>query len=40
VEIHKRKEFADLTIIKESPNHPTQKEMVKRIIRDHETIIV
>ena len=35
------KEFADLTIIKESPNHyPTQKEMVKELLGDHETIIV
>ncbi|MFV8353961.1 Dps family protein [Flavobacterium sp. XS2P14] len=34
-------EFADLTIIKESPNHyPNQKEMVKELLRDHETIIV
>jgi starvation-inducible DNA-binding protein len=35
------KEFADLTIIKESPNHyPTEKRGGKRIIGDHETIIV
>lgn len=35
------KEFADLTIIKESPNHyPAQKDMVKELLEDHETIIV
>ena len=35
------KEFADLTIIKESPNHyPAQKEMIKELMEDHETVIV
>ncbi|MFV8373279.1 Dps family protein [Flavobacterium sp. LB2P74] len=35
------KEFSDLTIIKESPNHyPSQKEMVKELLEDHETVIV
>ncbi|MDI5950125.1 Dps family protein [Flavobacterium yafengii] len=35
------KEFSDLTIIKESPNHyPSQKDMVKELLEDHETVIV
>lgn len=35
------KEFSDLTIIKESPNHyPSQKEMVKELLEDHETVII
>lgn len=35
------KEFSDLTIIKESPNHyPSQKEMVKELLEDHEIVIV
>jgi starvation-inducible DNA-binding protein len=35
------KEFADLTVIKESPNeYPDQKEMLKELIADHETIII
>lgn len=35
------KEFSDLTIIKESPNqYPAQKEMIKELLEDHETVIV
>lgn len=35
------KEFSDLTILKESPNHyPSQKEMIKELLNDHETVIV
>lgn len=35
------KEFSDLTIIKESPNHyPSQKDMVKELLEDHETVII
>lgn len=35
------KEFSDLTIIKESPNeYPSQKDMLKELVEDHETIIV
>ena len=35
------KEFSDLTILKESPNHyPSQKEMIKELLEDHETVIV
>jgi len=35
------KEFSDLTIIKESPNHyPGQKEMLQELVEDHETLIV
>ncbi|TDE53409.1 Dps family protein [Flavobacterium sp. GT3P67] len=35
------KEFSDLTIIKESPNHyPSQKEMIKELLEDHETVII
>jgi starvation-inducible DNA-binding protein len=35
------KEFSDLTIIKESPNHyPSQKDMVKELLQDHETVII
>jgi starvation-inducible DNA-binding protein len=35
------KEFSDMTIIKESPNqYPSQKEMLKELLSDHETIIV
>lgn len=35
------KEFSDLTAIKESPNHyPAQKEMVKELLEDHETVII
>ncbi|SHG21938.1 starvation-inducible DNA-binding protein [Flavobacterium micromati] len=35
------KEFADLTVIKESPNeYPEQKDMLKELIADHETMIV
>ena len=34
------KEFAELTVIKESPNkYPEQKEMLKELVEDHETII-
>lgn len=35
------KEFSDLSTIKESPNqYPAQKEMLKELLADHETIIV
>ncbi|TDD75638.1 DNA starvation/stationary phase protection protein [Flavobacterium caseinilyticum] len=35
------KEFAELTIIKESPNqYPAQKDMIKELVEDHETVIV
>jgi starvation-inducible DNA-binding protein len=35
------KEFSDLTIIKELPNHyPSQKEMVTELLEDHETVII
>jgi len=35
------KEFAELTVIKESPNeYPEQKDMLKELIADHETIII
>jgi starvation-inducible DNA-binding protein len=35
------KEFADLTVIKESPDeYPDQKEMLRELIADHETIII
>nr|WP_315207597.1 DNA starvation/stationary phase protection protein [uncultured Flavobacterium sp.] len=35
------KEFSDLAIIKESPNHyPSQKEMVTELLEDHETVII
>ncbi|OAB29454.1 starvation-inducible DNA-binding protein [Flavobacterium fryxellicola] len=35
------KEFSELTIIKESPNqYPAQKEMLKELLEDHETVIV
>ena len=35
------KEFSELTIIKESPNqYPGQKEMLKELLEDHETLIV
>lgn len=35
------KEFSELTIIKESPNHyPSQNEMKKELLDDHETIII
>ena len=35
------KEFSDLTILKESPNHyPSQKDMIKELLEDHETVIV
>ncbi|MBG6061661.1 starvation-inducible DNA-binding protein [Flavobacterium sp. CG_9.1] len=35
------KEFSELTIIKESPNqYPAQKEMLKELLEDHETLIV
>ena len=35
------KEFSDLTIIKESPNqYPSQKDMVKELLQDHETVII
>ena len=35
------KEFSDLTIIKESPNHyPSPKEMVTELLEDHETVII
>ncbi|MBP6181861.1 DNA starvation/stationary phase protection protein [Flavobacterium sp.] len=35
------KEFSDLTIIKESPNHyPAQKDMLKELLQDHEIIIL
>jgi starvation-inducible DNA-binding protein len=35
------KEFSELTILKESPNHyPSQTEMKKELLDDHETLIV
>lgn len=35
------KEFADLTVIKESPNeYPEQKDMLSELIADHETLII
>ena len=35
------KEFSELTIIKEYPNqYPGQKEMLKELLEDHETLIV
>jgi starvation-inducible DNA-binding protein len=35
------KEYSDLTIIKESPNHyPNQKDMVTELLKDHETVVV
>ena len=35
------KEFSELTILKESPNHyPSPKEMKKELLDDHETVIV
>ena len=35
------KEFSELSIIKESPNqYPGQKEMLKELLEDHETLIV
>jgi starvation-inducible DNA-binding protein len=35
------KEFSDCTRLKESPNHyPIQKEMMKELLADHETIVV
>jgi starvation-inducible DNA-binding protein len=35
------KEFSDLTILKESPNHyPSRKEMIKELLDDHEAVIV
>ncbi|WP_035674471.1 Dps family protein [Flavobacterium sp. 83] len=35
------KDFSDLSTIKESPNqYPAQKEMLKELLADHETIIV
>ena len=35
------KEFSELAIIKESPNqYPAQKEMLKELLEDHETLIV
>lgn len=35
------KEFMELTILKESPNeYPTQVEMKKELLSDHETIII
>jgi starvation-inducible DNA-binding protein len=35
------KEFSDLSIIKESPNqYPAQKEMIKELVEDHQTVIV
>ena len=35
------KEFSDLTTLKESPNHyPSQKDMIKELLEDHETVIV
>lgn len=35
------KEYSELTVIKESPNeYPGQKEMLKELVEDHETIIV
>ncbi|SFF00483.1 Dps family protein [Flavobacterium xueshanense] len=35
------KEFSELTIIKESPNqYPGQKEMLRELLEDHETLIV
>ena len=33
------KEFSELTVIKESPNkYPEQKEMLKELVEDHETM--
>lgn len=35
------KEFSELTKLKESPNkYPSQKEMLKELLGDHETVIV
>ena len=35
------KEFSELTVIKESPNeYPDQKDILKELITDHETIII
>ena len=35
------KEFSDLTIIRESPNHyPDQKDMLRELLQDHEIIIL
>ncbi|MFV5685020.1 Dps family protein [Flavobacterium sp. GB2R13] len=35
------KEFSDLTTLKESPHqYPTQKEMLKELLQDHEKVIV
>lgn len=35
------KEFTALTVIKESPNeYPAQKEMLKELLEDHETVII
>lgn len=35
------KEFSDLTTLKESPNHyPSQKEMIKELLDDHEIVII
>ena len=35
------KEFSDLTILKESPNqYPSQIEMIKELLGDHETVII
>ncbi|MFV8376155.1 Dps family protein [Flavobacterium sp. LB1P62] len=35
------KEFSDLTILKESPHqYPAQKDMLKELLTDHETVIV
>jgi starvation-inducible DNA-binding protein len=35
------KEFSEQTILKESPNHyPSQNEMKKELLNDHETVIV
>lgn len=35
------KEFSDLTIIRESPNHyPDQKDMLRELLEDHEIIIL
>jgi starvation-inducible DNA-binding protein len=35
------KEFSDITILKESPHeYPSQKDMLKELLADHETVIV
>lgn len=35
------KEFSDLSILREAPNHyPEQKDMLKELLQDHETVII